>query len=106
MIKPTVGRSLLYNPKPQDNLEQIDDQPLLAFLIAVLKEKEGDKEAGNSRVNLFVISASGQTRYLPRVLLWQGEGDRPKGGYAEWMPYQKAVAEGKTPPVLHKEDSV
>jgi hypothetical protein len=102
MIKPTVGRVVLYNPCHLDNLETLadekgrrKDEPLVAFIIAVHSD---------TRVNLFVISAYGQTRFLSRVELWQGEGERPNirtHGYAEWMPYQKAVAEGKISPVLH-----
>jgi hypothetical protein len=86
MIKPTNGRIVWYNPKPQDNLEQNErNDPLAAIVIDVLKEKE---DSGNSRVSLFVFGASGQTRYMSRVMLWQGETEKPKGGYAEWMPYQ------------------
>ena len=28
-------------------------------------------------------------------------GQIPAGAYAEWMPYQKAVAAGQVPPTLH-----
>lgn len=103
MIKPTVGRTILYNPSPKDNLETLadekgkrKDEPIMGFILAVHND---------TRINLLVISAYGQTRFLSRVELWQGEGERPNArthGYAEWMPYQKAVAEGKIPPVLHE----
>src|SRR6476620_9768805 len=88
MIKPTVGRVVWYNPVPKDNLEQLADEhgkrkeePLVGIVLAVHSD---------TRVNLLVISAYGQTRFLSRVELWQGEGERPTGhGYAEWMPFQR-----------------
>jgi hypothetical protein len=35
------------------------------------------------------------------VHLHQDGEDRPKEGFAEWMPYQKSVAKGETAPTLH-----
>jgi len=87
VIIPTVGRVVWYNPVPKDNLEQLADEhgkrkeePLVGIVLAVHSV---------TRVNLLVISAYGQTRFLSRVELWQGDNPRPTGhGYAEWMPYQ------------------
>jgi hypothetical protein len=102
MIKPTVGRTILYNPCPKDNLEQLADEkglrkndPLMGFIIAVHND---------TRVNLLVISAYGQTRFLSRVELWQGEGERPNiksHGYAEWMPFQ--IGQSKKTEELEKQ---
>ena len=88
MIKPTVGRVVWYNPHAKDNLEVlVDDKgkpkgdPLVALVLAVHND---------TRVNLMVFSAYGQSRFLSRVELWQGDNERPKGhGYAEWMPFQR-----------------
>jgi len=105
MIKPTVGRIVWYNPAPKDNLELLVDdkgksvgQPLAAMVLAVHND---------TRVNLMVYSAYGQSRFMSRVELWQGDNERPKGhGYAEWMPYQKAVAEGKIQPLVHADPTI
>jgi hypothetical protein len=92
-IKPTVGRVVWYIPKNVDNLEQHNNDPLKADIIAVHSPEE---------VSLFVISASGQTRYISKAPLWQLESGKPKpekGGYAMWMPYQLGQA-AKTEEVL------
>lgn len=80
MIKPTVGRMIWYIPHPKDNMEQHGDDPLAAIIVAVHNDQ---------RINIVVWGAFGNQRFLSRALLWQEEqGDRPKHGYACWMPYQ------------------
>jgi hypothetical protein len=91
MIKPTPGRIVWYRPHHKENLEVLMDErgkrkddPLAAIVLAVHSD---------TRVNLLVISAYGQTRFITRAELWQGEGERPTGhGYAEWMPFQLGQA--------------
>lgn len=52
-------------------------------------------------VNLAVFNANGGVMGFTGVPLWQGDGEPPVGEYAEWMPYQKQVAAGVIPAVLH-----
>lgn len=107
MIKPTVGRIVWYNPIPKDNLELLmpekehgvekanhpREQPLAAIVVAVHSD---------TRINILAFSAYGQTRFFPRVELYQGEGDRPKGhGYCEWMPFQ--IGQSKKTEELEKQ---
>lgn len=93
MIKPTVGRVVLYRPFPSDNLAGASDsEPLAAIVTRVWSD---------TCVNLCVFDANGVTSSRTSVLLWQEENERPTHGFCEWMPYQKAVASGAQAPTLH-----
>lgn len=93
MIKPTVGRVVLYRPYPTDNMAGAQEkEPLAAIVTRVWSD---------TCVNLCVFDANGVTSSRTSVLLHQEENDRPAHGFCEWMPYQKQVASGAIPPTLH-----
>lgn len=90
MIKPTIGRVMWYWPVK----DKRGDQPLCALVCYV---------HGDNMVNLAVFNADGSgggTTSVPVVQEGSPHtvGDSP---YCEWMPYQKAVASGQTPPTKH-----
>ena len=95
MIKPTVGRVVLFTPGKAADKRNDKSQPLAAIVAYV----HGDRS-----VNLTVFEQSGAASmagYL-NVKLLQDDDEAPETGYyAQWMPYQKAVAAGEIPPVLH-----
>lgn len=96
IIKPTVGRKVWYRPSKDDQLGPTPmavtgNQPLDATIIAVW---------GDRVVNLLVTDSVGRQFPVLSARLLQGDDkphlDRdasPAGGYAEWMPYQKAQTE-------------
>ena len=77
MIKPTIGRVLWYHSAMEH------EQPLAVMVAFVHSDTE---------VNLGGFHANGRPFNAINVLLWQGEGERPTGEYAEWMPYQQGQA--------------
>ena len=79
MIKPTIGRVLWFHPAGYS----AEDQPLAAIISHVWSD---------TSVNLAVFSESGNCSSNTSVFLYQGEGDRPKDNYCEWMPYQQGQA--------------
>ena len=95
MIKPTVGRIVLYTPQPIDGLAQNGDQPLAAIVTAVWSD---------TCVNLTVFDANGIPANRTSVLLLQDDAARPvrldeetgeeveTGYFCEWMPYQVGQA--------------
>ena len=94
MIKPTVGRVVWYYP-PNYLPGSDPGQPLAAIVACVWSD---------TCVNLAIFDADGRPMADPptSVLLVQEGNPRPDGGnFCEWMPYQKAVASGSIPPVLH-----
>lgn len=90
MIKPTVGRVLWYRRHgPNGSTEA-------AIVCGVNSD---------FNVNLCVFDMYGQPEPQTSVFLWQGEGfSIPYAAYAEWMPYQVAVAAGTTPANIHAGD--
>lgn len=78
MIKPTIGRVVWYY---EDSA--IQPQPLPGIVCFVYND---------TCVNLAVFTANGVHQAKSSVYLWQGEGERPIGNFAEWMPYQKGQA--------------
>jgi hypothetical protein len=70
------------------------DQPLVAIIAHVWSD---------TCVNLAVFSPNGAATFHTSVFLYQGDegSERPSSQYAEWMPYQKAVAKGDISPMLH-----
>jgi len=91
MIKPTVGRVVLYYRRGKTQFDA-NEQPEAATVAYVHSD---------TRVNLGVVDRHGVQFPMASVFLYQGEGERPEHEYAEWMPYQKAVAAGTTLPTLH-----
>jgi hypothetical protein len=82
MIKPTVGRVVLYYPTLEERIARNGDQPLAAIICCVLSD---------TCVNLVVFDANGISHSRTSVILRQD--DQPNGGYCwEWMPYQKGQA--------------
>lgn len=81
MIKPTVGRVVLYTPSSADNtIAKLDNQPLAAIVACVWSD---------TCVNLAVFDSNGVATNRTSVLLIQDDAPKPSGGnYAEWMPYQ------------------
>lgn len=83
MIKPTVGRVVLYHPHGQTDSAWLSpgDQPLAALVAYVWNER---------LVNLVVFTANGVPLGKTSVRLLQDD-DKPYEGsaYCEWMPYQK-----------------
>jgi hypothetical protein len=90
MIKPTVGRVVLYTPPANDPILLEYQAPFKADVIYVW---------GDRCVNLSITYPNGQVRFESSVTLVQ-EGDRHMvefGRYAEWMPYQIGQAAKHTP---------
>lgn len=94
VIKPTVGRVVWFHRF--NRITKVWSGPLAAHVCKVNDD---------GTVNLFVLSELGCPQAETDCLLLQ-DGDAipdPKacGVYCEWMPYQKQVASGQTPAVLH-----
>lgn len=88
MIKPTNGRMVWVNDPAYS------DQPLAAIVTYVHSDH---------RINVCAFAPSG--RALPMQDLWllqaEDANQSPPVPHALSMPYQKAVAAGEIPPVLH-----
>lgn len=77
MIAPTIGRVVWF----WENAGQ--PQPLPGIVCFVHSD---------TRVNLAVFDANGNTSGKTSVFLYQGDTERPTMHFAEWMPYQKGQA--------------
>jgi hypothetical protein len=91
MIKPTVGRVVLYHP-PFTADSGSNEETYAAIVCHVWSD---------TCVNLAVFDSNGVASNQTSVFLFQGDGERPGSSYAEWMPYQKQVAAGQIAPTLH-----
>lgn len=91
MIKPTVGRVVLYHPAFEPD-SGTNEKTFAAIVCYVWSD---------TLVNLAVFDENGVSFSQTSVPLFQGEGERPAQSYCEWMAYQKAVASGETAPTLH-----
>src|ERR1700756_409916 len=102
MITPTVGRVVWYHRGARSGFagRHYEDQPLAALVAYV---------NADGTVNLMVADAHGTPFGVSNVPLVQ-EGEESPGtdgaGFAEWMPYQLAVARGEIPPVLHAQPPI
>lgn len=78
MIKPTVGRVVLYHPPfvPDSGSNELTFAAIVSYVWS------------DSLVNLAIFDENGVASNATSVLLFQGEGVRPASSYAEWMPYQ------------------
>ncbi len=86
MIKPTVGRVVLFTPAKQADRRTDKSQPLAAFVAYV----HGDRS-----VNLTVFEQTGNPAMAGHInvpLLQDDDPPRENGFYATWMPYQKGQA--------------
>lgn len=80
MIKPTVGRVVLFHPAKGD--EHFEDQgagPFAAMVCAVHSD---------FLINVVAFNAYGESEGRTSVPLVQEGQPVPFGAYAEWMPYQ------------------
>jgi hypothetical protein len=92
MIKPTVGRVVLFHPDVPREASQ-PDKTLAATVANVWSE---------NCVNLTVHNEDGTTRPVTSVRLVQaGEAPPVAGPWCEWMPFQKGQA-AKLEPDLEK----
>jgi hypothetical protein len=83
MIKPTVGRVVLYTPQKVDGFPYSATQ-LAAIVVYVHSDK---------LINLTVFDSNGGSYRVYSVDLIQDVDEKPEHGrYAEWMPYQKGQA--------------
>lgn len=87
MIKPTVGRVVHVT---RTHIGR--DQPEAAFITYVW---------GDRMVNVGGFDANGTPFSATSVQLLQDDDQPTANIYASWMPYQKQVAAGEIPPVLH-----
>lgn len=85
MIKPTVGRVILFCPGAHfAGTRSSDGEPLPALISRVW---------GDTCINIGGFDADGKPFAATSVLLVQDDGPVPAGGhYAEWMSYQKDQA--------------
>lgn len=90
MIKPTIGRVVLINKRIKNSGTQAE--PALVCYVH-----------SDTVINVGGMSSMGEPFALVSIKLLQDDEVAPeKGAYAEWMPYQKAVANNTQTPNLHK----
>lgn len=77
MIEPTVGRVVWYWEEPNQK------QPMKADIARINSD---------GTINIGGLNEFGYHFARQSIPLWQGDGDKPKGRYCEWMPYQKGQA--------------
>lgn len=90
MIKPTVGRSLLYLDP------EVGTRPMAAQVAYVHSD---------SMINIGYLTYDGEHRSATSVTLIQDGERKPEHAFACWMPYQNQVAKGEIPAVQHAEPS-
>ena len=94
MIKPTIGRVVLIHRIVGG--QPVSPQPEPALVCYVHNDR---------LINVGGFDANGQPFARTSVQLLQDDDAAPAnivtGAYAEWMPYQKAVAAGEQPAVQH-----
>lgn len=97
MIKPTVGRVVLFHPSYIDAEVAahcgIDGKVTHAAMITHVYS--------DTCVNLAVFDSNGVPYSRTSVQLIQDDEQPSGASYAEWMPYQKQVATGHIQPTLH-----
>ena len=83
MIKPTVGRVVLFTPHKSDDIARHGGGKLAAVIAHVWTK---------DCVNLAVFDSNGVSHSRTSVPLIQDDEQWPDGFYCEWMPYQKGQA--------------
>ena len=85
MIKPTVGRVVLYHPPSNAAEGGFSPAPTCAAIVAYVHS--------DRMLNLGVFDANGVVHSRTSVpLIQEGEAVPDVGNYCEWMPYQKGQA--------------
>lgn len=85
LIKPTVGRVVLFHPSSNESDSTFAPAEICAAVIARVFSDE--------MVNLAVFDADGKSHSFTSVPLVQGDAQPPEGGrWCEWMPFQKGQA--------------
>jgi hypothetical protein len=85
VIKPTVGRVVLFHPSSQSAESGFAPASICAAIVAFVHS--------DSMVNLAVFDANGVCHSKTSVRLVQdGETGYESGYWCEWMPYQKGQA--------------
>jgi hypothetical protein len=82
MIKPTIGRIVLFTPDKNDHILGKSDQKMAAIVTYVWSD---------TMVNLSVFSPNGVSHGRQSVPLIQDE-NKPDAFFCEWMKYQKGQA--------------
>ena len=84
MIKPTIGRVVLYwPPVPTGGVQRAQPHPALIAHVW-----------NDNCINIGGFDQNGVPFAACSVMLYQGDDSgKPTGQFAEWMPYQKAQAE-------------
>ena len=85
MIKPTIGRVVLIHRGKSDQAE-----PALICYVH-----------SDTLINVGGFDSNGAPFAETSLTLIQTDTEPVPEKYASWMPYQKAVAAGEIPPVLH-----
>lgn len=90
MIIPTIGRVVLVRNRHANVRKDYPEAATVAFV-------------HNDRlINVSGVDHDGMLFAMHSLQLVQEEDAAPTDApYAEWMPYQKAVAKGEIAPVLH-----
>lgn len=84
MIKPTVGRVVLFTPHHADRHHNDDRQSWAALICYVHSDR---------MVNLAAFGQNGASHSKTSVTLLQDDDAKPEHGhYCEWMPYQTGQA--------------
>lgn len=89
MITPTIGRKVWYWPPLTHGGNLDSKQPFDATVCFVFQ--------GDAHINIAYRDHLGRANHSGNVPLWQGEGDRPEGNFAEWMPFQIGQAKAAKP---------
>lgn len=80
MIKPTVGRVVLYRPGPHDDIIKNGTEPLAAIIATVWND---------GMVNLAVFDGNGTCQPRTSIKLIQPNEPKPDGeSFCHWMEYQ------------------
>lgn len=83
MIKPTVGRIVLFTPSKHEPDTFIQEKQLAAIIAKVHSDK---------LVNLAVFDGHGVAHAKVSIPLLQDDDPVPKGAFCQWMDYQKSQA--------------
>lgn len=84
MIKPTVGRVVLFHPSSNEASADFTPTKICAAIIAYVHS--------DSMVNLAVFDGNGVAHSATSVFLFQDGETPPADFYCEWMPSQKGQA--------------
>lgn len=105
IMKPTVGRVVLYHPRPSNRVKKLLDKTNVVAAAGdhVVHAAIVAHVYSDHTVNLTAFDSQG-TPYGAEDVTFIHDEATPKpefGGWCEWMSYQKAVAQGTISPTLH-----